>query len=54
LGSRWQVWVRELLAPDVSGLTLRDFGAAPGDEFLVVGRKGAARLGATFDWPELE
>ncbi len=54
LASRWQVWVRELLATDLAGLTLRDFGAAPGDEFLVVGHKGAVRLGATFDWPELE
>jgi hypothetical protein len=53
LASRWQVWARELLAPDVAELTLREFGAAPGDEFLVVGSRGAVRLGATFDWREL-
>jgi hypothetical protein len=53
LATRSQVWARELLAPDVARLTLRDFGAAPGDEFLIVGRKEAVRLGATFDWQEV-
>jgi hypothetical protein len=53
LAWRWQVSARELLAPGVGGLTLREFGAAAGDEFLVVGHKGAVRLAATFDWREL-
>jgi hypothetical protein len=53
LATRPRVSARELAAADVAGLTLRDFGSAPGEELLAVGMRGAARLRTRFDWTEV-
>ncbi len=53
LATRSQVGARELLAPEVAAITLRQFGSGPGEEILAVGRKGVVRLRARFRWSEV-
>jgi hypothetical protein len=50
LGERHEVSAREIAA--VGNVSLRDWGAGPGDEFLVVGRR-RVRLACRFDWTEI-
>jgi hypothetical protein len=54
LGERSVLGARELLALEGGTLGLAGFGAAPGDEFVAVGRAGRVRLRCAFAWSELE
>jgi molybdopterin/thiamine biosynthesis adenylyltransferase len=54
LGERRLLGARELLALDDGALGLAAWGAAPGDEFVALGRAGRVRLRCAFDWSELE
>jgi len=54
LATRNRVSARELASSDAAAVTLRALGGAPGDELLVVGSRGAARLRTTFAWKEIE
>jgi hypothetical protein len=53
LATRSQVGARELLAPDVAAITLRQLGSGPGEELLAVGGKGVVRLRTRFTWSEV-
>jgi hypothetical protein len=54
LGQRHTIGAQELAHLGVASLSLAAWGAGHGDEFLVAGRRGRARLRCHFDWSELE
>jgi hypothetical protein len=54
LGERAAVGARELLDPALAPLSLRAWGAGPGDELVAVGRRGAVVLRCPFTWEELD
>jgi hypothetical protein len=54
LGERHTIAIHELLDPRLASLSLAAWGAGHGDEFLVRGNLGRARLRCTFDWSDLD
>src|SRR5206468_1069449 len=54
LGERNIVAAGDLLAAAIAPMTLAEWGAGHGDEFLVEGSRGRALLRCSFEWEDLD